>query len=143
MASIALTPIAPSGVPGEQVQLTATVRDAGGNTLPDRTVTWTSADLAKATVDAAGLVTAVAVGSATVQATSEAKSRRRPPSPWPKAGSSGPAGGTVTGFAGSVALDVPAGAVAAPVAVRLSRRTRFRSTLRPRPEVRYCSPRAA
>ena len=122
VASIALTPAAPSGVPGEQVQLTATVRDAGGNTLPDRTVTWTSANPAKATVDAAGLVTAVAVGSTTVQAASDTKTATVTFSV-AEGGLVGPAGGTLTGFAGSVALDVPAGAVAAPVAVRLSRPT--------------------
>ena len=109
-------------MPGEEVQLTATVRDAGGNILPGRTVTWTSADPAKATVDAAGLVTAVAVGSTTVQAASEAKTATVTFSV-AEGGLVGPAGGIVTGFAGSVALEVPAGAVAAPVAVRFSRPT--------------------
>lgn len=122
VASIALSPIAPSGVSGEQVQLTATVRDAGGNTLPDRTVTWTSANPAKATVDAAGLVTGLAAGSTTIQAASDTKTATVTFSV-AEGGLVGPAGGTVTGFAGSVALDVPAGAVAAPVAVRLSRPT--------------------
>jgi hypothetical protein len=122
VASIALTPVAPSGVPGEQVQLTATLRDAGGNVLAGRPVTWTTANSAKATVDAAGLVTAVAVGSATVQAASEAKTATVTFAV-AEGGLVGPAGGTVTGFAGSVALEVPAGAVAAPIAVRFSRPT--------------------
>ena len=85
-------------------------------------MTWTSANPAKATVDAAGLVTAVAVGSSTVQAASEAKTATVTFSV-AEGGLVGPAGGTVTGFAGSVALEVPAGAVAAPVAVRFSRPT--------------------
>jgi uncharacterized protein YjdB len=55
-------------------QLTATVRDAGGNVLTDRTVTWSSSATAEATVSASGLVTAVAPGSATITATSEGKS---------------------------------------------------------------------
>ena len=120
VASIALTPSAPSGVPGEQVQLTATVRDAGGHELSGRTVTWTSSDVGKATVDAAGLITAVAAGTTTVQASSESKSATATFTV-AEGGLVGPAGATVTGFAGSVALEVPAGAVAAPVAVRLSR----------------------
>ena len=122
VASIALSPTAPSGVPGEEVQLTATLRDAGGNILTGRPVTWTSADPAKATVDAAGLVTAVAVGSTTVQAASGAKTATVAFSV-ADGGLVSPAGGIVTGFAGSVALEVPAGAVPAPVAVRFSRPT--------------------
>lgn len=50
----------------ETVQLTATVAPANA----PATVTWTSSDAAKATVDANGLVTAVAAGSATITATS-------------------------------------------------------------------------
>ena len=120
VASIALSPIAPSGVPGEEVQLTATLRDDGGNILTGRPVTWTSANPDKATVDATGLVTAVAVGSTTLQAASGAKTATVTFSV-AEGGLVGPAGGIVTGFAGGVALEVPAGAVAAPVAVRFSR----------------------
>ncbi len=120
VASIALSPAAPSGVPGEQVPLTVTLRDAGGNILPARPVMWTSADPAKATVDAAGLVTGVAVGSTTIQAASDGKTAMVTFTV-AEGGLVSPAGGTVTGFAGSVALAVPAGAVAAPVAVRFSR----------------------
>ena len=51
---------------GQTMQLTATV-------LPDsatvRTVTWSSSDEAVATVDAAGLVSAMAAGTATITAT--------------------------------------------------------------------------
>ena len=122
VASIALSPTAPSGVPGEPVQLTVTLRDAGGNILPGRPVTWTSANPAKATVDAAGLVTGVAVGSTSIQAASEGKTATVTFAV-AEGGLVSPAGGTVTGFSGSVALEVPAGAVAAPVAVRFSRPT--------------------
>ena len=47
---------------GETLQLTATVQP---DNATDRTVTWTSSDPAVATVDATGLVTAVAVCTAT------------------------------------------------------------------------------
>ena len=51
---------------GENLQLTATILPENAT---DRTVTWTSSDPAVATVDATGLVTAVAAGTATVTAT--------------------------------------------------------------------------
>jgi len=60
---------------GQTVQLTATLRDASGNVLTGRTVTWSSSNLAVATVSASGLVTAGAVASqATITATSEGQS---------------------------------------------------------------------
>jgi uncharacterized protein YjdB len=58
---------------GATVQLTAQVRDQNGQTMA-ATVAWSSADAAIATVDAAGLVTAVANGVATVTATAGAAS---------------------------------------------------------------------
>ncbi len=60
---------------GQTVQLTATLRDASGSVLTGRTVTWSSSNLAVATVSASGLVTAGAVASqATITATSEGQS---------------------------------------------------------------------
>lgn len=56
------------------VPLSATVRDAAGNTLSGRTVTWTTSDAAVATVSSSGVVTGVAPGTATITATSEGKS---------------------------------------------------------------------
>ncbi|MDE0120277.1 MAG: Ig-like domain-containing protein [bacterium] len=52
----------------ETVQLTATVLDTAGRTLPGVTVAWTSEDALVATVDATGLVTAVAAGVTFVRA---------------------------------------------------------------------------
>ena len=59
---------------GGALQLTATARDAKGNTLTGRTVAWTSASSAIATVSNSGVVSGVAVGSAVITATSEGKS---------------------------------------------------------------------
>jgi hypothetical protein len=53
--------------------LTATTKDASGNTLTGRTVTWTSGTAASATVSSAGVVTGVAPGTSTITATSEGK----------------------------------------------------------------------
>jgi hypothetical protein len=56
------------------VQLTATLRDAGGNVLTGRVVTWSTSASGVATVSGTGLVTGVSAGAATITATSEGKS---------------------------------------------------------------------
>ena len=74
VASVSVTPTAPSIPVGGNVQLTATPKDASGNPLPGRTITWQSGAPGIATVDGSGLVHGVAAGSATITATSEGKS---------------------------------------------------------------------
>jgi hypothetical protein len=59
---------------GGTLQLTATVVDAGGNTVTDRPVTWASLNETIASVNATGLVRGESVGSATITATAEGKS---------------------------------------------------------------------
>ncbi|MES2177596.1 MAG: Ig-like domain-containing protein [Gemmatimonadota bacterium] len=59
---------------GATQQFTAAVKDVGGNTLAGRVVTWATSNASVATVNASGLVTAVAAGSATITAASEGKS---------------------------------------------------------------------
>jgi uncharacterized protein YjdB len=73
VASVSVTPATSSLVIDGTVQLSATTKDASGNTLTGRTVTWSTSDASIATVDANGLVTAHALGSATITATSETK----------------------------------------------------------------------
>src|SRR3989442_1693526 len=74
VASVAVSPTAPNVYVGGAVQLTATLKDASGNPLSGRTVTWTTSNGAVATVSASGLVTGLAVGSTTITATSEGQS---------------------------------------------------------------------
>src|SRR5215213_11423265 len=66
---------APAGnvVVGQTAQLTATAKDAKGNTLTNRTVKWTTSSQPIATVSSAGVVTGVAPGGATITATIEGK----------------------------------------------------------------------
>src|SRR5207248_1929259 len=71
VASVAVNPATPSVAVGGTVQLTATPQDSVGNSLPGRTVTWASSASTVASVSTTGLVTGVAVGSATITATSE------------------------------------------------------------------------
>lgn len=74
VASVALTPAASSVLAGTTVQLTATARDAAGNALAGRSITFTSSNAAVATVNASGLVTTLTPGTATITATSEGQS---------------------------------------------------------------------
>jgi Bacterial Ig-like domain (group 2) len=74
VASVTVSPPTATLLPGATQQLAATTLDAGNNTLTGRVVTWATSDQTRATVSPTGLVTAVAVGSATISATSEGKS---------------------------------------------------------------------
>ena len=58
----------------DTVQVTAELRDAGGNVLTGRTITWSSSNVAVAAVNSTGEVAAAGVGSATITATSEGQS---------------------------------------------------------------------
>src|SRR5207247_9615126 len=59
---------------GRTVQLTATPRDASGNPLTGRAISWSSSDNTIATVNSSGLVTGVVAGAVTITATSEGQS---------------------------------------------------------------------
>src|SRR6266581_6444063 len=74
LASVTVSPAVASVALGQTVQLTATPRDSQGNGLAGRVVAWSTSDASVATVSGSGLVTAVAVGGATITATSEGKS---------------------------------------------------------------------
>ena len=74
VASVTVSPN-PAGVAvGGTVQLTAVAKDAAGNVLTGRSISWTSNATGVATVSATGLVTGVSAGNATITATSEGKS---------------------------------------------------------------------
>ncbi len=74
VATVSVSPTSAYVQPGQTVQLTATTKDANGNTLTGRTVTWAGNNTAAATVSSSGLVTGVATGTAGIIATSEGKS---------------------------------------------------------------------
>lgn len=71
VATITLSPAAPAINVGATQQLTATLRDAQGNILTGRAVTWETSAAGVATVSSSGLVAGVAVGTATITARSE------------------------------------------------------------------------
>lgn len=75
VASVNVMPAGASVVIGAALQLRAIVKDAAGNQLADRAVTWTSNAPTQATVSATGLVTGLALSDAVlITATSEGKS---------------------------------------------------------------------
>jgi uncharacterized protein YjdB len=73
VAAVSVAPASASIVVDATQQLVATMRDAAGNVLPGRVVTWSSSDTTKAKVSSTGLVTAVAAGGVTITAASEGK----------------------------------------------------------------------
>ena len=70
VATVALTPAAVELVPGGTDIIQAIPKDAAGNSLTNRITEWSSSDPSKVTV-AAGVLTGVAIGSATVTASIE------------------------------------------------------------------------
>ncbi len=71
VASVTVTLNASTLTVGASTAAAAVARDASNNVLTGRPVTWSSSNTAVATVNAAGLVTAVSVGSANIRGTSE------------------------------------------------------------------------
>src|SRR5207244_2307372 len=74
VASVSVSPASASVSVGQTVQFVATPKDANGNALTGRTVTWGSSNSSVATVSGGGLASGVATGSATITATSGGRS---------------------------------------------------------------------
>ena len=71
VASVEVTPASAAVREGQSIQLKATPRDARGNTIKDRPVTWSSSNPRVAAVSPTGVVKGVLPGFATIKATSE------------------------------------------------------------------------
>src|SRR5205814_541840 len=74
VATVTVAPTSANLQTGQTVQLTATARDASGNVLSGRVITWSSSNASVASVNGSGLVTGAGAGSATITATSEGQS---------------------------------------------------------------------
>lgn len=97
-------------IPNGTTQLSAVLKDSSGNTLGGRQLKWSASPATVGTISASGLVTAVAPGTLTVTAQSEAKSANVTISV--VAGTVvGPTGGTFKLANGAVEITVPAGAL--------------------------------
>ncbi len=71
--TVVVTPGTVTVNPGGAFQLTAVTNDVGGNPLTGRPIAWSSGTPSVATVSGTGIVTSVAIGTATITATSEGK----------------------------------------------------------------------
>jgi hypothetical protein len=74
VATITVAAASASITVGQTTQLTPTTKDANGNTLTGRTVTYATGSSTVATVSASGVVTGVGPGVVVITATSEGKS---------------------------------------------------------------------
>ena len=98
---------------GDTTRLTAIPEDRNGNVVPDLPVSWTSSDSAVVLVDSSGLATAAGPnGEATITATADGSVGRAVVSVV-----TGPQGGSVIAAEGAVTLEVPEGAVQAPISI--------------------------
>src|SRR3972149_6939660 len=70
LTTITVSPVSTSVNVNSTTQLTATCKDQNGNTMTCPTLTWTSSDPSKATVNSSGLVTGVLSGLTNVTARS-------------------------------------------------------------------------
>ncbi|HKW09379.1 MAG TPA: Ig-like domain-containing protein, partial [Gemmatimonadaceae bacterium] len=73
VASATVTLNSPSLTAGQSTQASAVTKDASGNVLTGRAITWSSSNTAVATVSSSGVVQAIAAGTASISATSEGK----------------------------------------------------------------------
>ena len=90
VATVTLSPASATVAVGGSQQFIATLRDASGNVLGGRAISWTSSALSVANVSTTGLVTALLAGTTTITATSEGQSGSAaltvtvlPPGSWP------------------------------------------------------------
>lgn len=74
VATVTVSPASASLAAGAAQQFSAVLKDANGNVLTGRSVTWVTSNAAVATVSGTGLVSALVVGTATVTAASEGQS---------------------------------------------------------------------
>ena len=68
VASVTVTAPSPKVKPGSSLQLTATARDANGNSVPDQSFYWSSSNTAIATASESGVVTGKRPGKVTITA---------------------------------------------------------------------------
>jgi len=74
VATVTVTASATSIAAGNTTTASVVLRDAAGNALSGRAVSWASSAPAVATVDASGVITGISAGSALINATSEGRS---------------------------------------------------------------------
>lgn len=105
VSTVALSPANPTVIEGQAITLTAQPRSSQGTALTDRTVTWASANTARATVSLSGVVTGVSPGNVFIRATADTRTDSisvRVRTSTPPSISAGPAGEMVAGAAATI-----------------------------------------
>ena len=74
VATVVVAPASATILVTQTKAFTGTPKDAGGNNLSGRVVTWASSNTAVATINASGVATGVSPGTVTITGTSEGKS---------------------------------------------------------------------
>lgn len=121
VATVEVTPATVSLTAGQTQQLTAVAKDSTGATLSGRTFTWASSATGVATVDATGLVSAVAGGMANLTASTGGVTSSPVAVAVTSGGNTvGPAGGTLSFLGGAVVMTFPAGALASETAITVT-----------------------
>jgi hypothetical protein len=123
VATVSIAPTTVETVPGGTEILQATAKDAGGNALTDRITEWSSSDATKATV-AAGVVTGVGVGTATITASVEGHTASVEVNVREGAVVSA-AGASFSVLNSVVSLEIPAGALSATRNITITPATSF------------------
>lgn len=116
--TIRLTIATRSLVPGQQTTVVATAVSAEGVDQPDVPVTLASSSTTIVQLAGAGLLTAGSPGSANITATADGYASTSLSVGVDDGAWLSSAGGSYSGLAGRLRLDVPAGAVASPQAIR-------------------------
>lgn len=111
VATVSVSAPSTTLIPQQTAQLAVVLKSVDGASLTGRAVTYSSYAPQTASVSASGLVTALAVGTTTITATSEGKSGTID---FAVASGTvvGSSGGTVTGGNGAVVVTIPPGALA-------------------------------
>jgi cytochrome c5 len=112
VAYVGVTPTPSTIAVGGTVQLSAQLRDASGNILTGRTITWSSANSAIASVSASGLVTGKSAGTTTVSATADGVSGSATVNVTGTGGGGGGGGGSVCSSLTSTGAPTPGNSTA-------------------------------
>lgn len=129
VARVAMDTTAASLVPGQTLQLQAVGLSAAGDSLKDRTTTWTTDAAAVATISASGLLTAVAPGSVVATATIEGQTATRRITVRDGGVVSGLGPTVITAAGGDVRLEVPVGAAPAGLTISVAPETNLPAAL--------------
>ncbi len=119
VASVVVAPDTTVLIPAGTRQFSATTKDAAGNTLTGRTVTWTISPTTVASVGSDGLVTAVAAGTAQLTAQSEGRTGAATVTVL-DGGVVGAAGGLVARPDSTAIIQIPAGALTSSAAITIA-----------------------